>query len=102
MQRLPLRWNKTEKQQWNMPPARARAALHGSSSRTIRRRRSSGWCTVRRGLTLRREDVRRYNDGVLPENLIFCDCGVLAEASAEEWVRLASRKPDYLIFRLLP
>ena len=49
-------------------------------------------------LTLRREDVRRYNDGVLPENLIFCDCGVLAEASAEEWVRLASRKPDYLIF----
>ena len=49
-------------------------------------------------LTLRREDVRRYNDGMLPENLIFCDCGVLAEASAEEWVRLASRKPDYLIF----
>ena len=49
-------------------------------------------------LTLRREDVRRYNDGVLPENLIFCDCGVLAEASAEEWVQLASRKPDYLIF----
>ena len=49
-------------------------------------------------LTLRREDVRRYNDGVLPENLIFCDCSVLAEASAEEWVRLASRKPDYLIF----
>ena len=49
-------------------------------------------------LTLRREDVRRYNDGVLPENLIFCDCGALAEASAEEWVRLASRKPDYLIF----
>ena len=32
-----------------MPPAQARAALHGSSSRTIRRRRSSGWCTVRRG-----------------------------------------------------
>ena len=49
-------------------------------------------------LTLRREDIRRYNDGVLPKNLIFCDCGVLAEASAEEWVRLASRKPDYLIF----
>lgn len=49
-------------------------------------------------LTLRKADVTRYNDGVLPPNVLFCDCSLLAEASAEEWIRLASRKPEYLIF----
>ena len=49
-------------------------------------------------LTLRKADVCRYNVGTLPKNLIFCDCSVLADATAEQWVQLASRKPDYLIF----
>ena len=49
-------------------------------------------------LTLRKADVSRYNDGTLPRNIIFCDCRELAEASAEEWIRLAAQKPDYLIF----
>lgn len=49
-------------------------------------------------LTLRKADVSRYNDGQLPENIVFCDCSVLAEASAEDWIALAGRKPDYLIF----
>ena len=49
-------------------------------------------------LTLRKADVSRYNDGQLPENIVFCDCSVLAEASAEAWIALAQRKPDYIIF----
>ena len=36
---------------------------------------------------------------MLPENLIFCDCGVLARGvGPRSGYRLASRKPDYLIF----
>lgn len=49
-------------------------------------------------LTLRKADVSRYNDGVLPPNVVFCDCTALAEATAEQWIRLAAKKPDYIIF----
>ena len=49
-------------------------------------------------MTLRKADVTRYNNGTLPPNLQLCDCSLLAEATAEQWIALAAKKPDYLIF----
>ena len=48
-------------------------------------------------LALRQAELTRYNGGTLPGNVRFCDCGKLAAATPEQWVRLGEQKPGCIV-----
>lgn len=47
-------------------------------------------------LALRQAELTRYNGGILPGNVRFCDCEKLA-ATPEQWVRLGEQKPGCIV-----
>lgn len=48
-------------------------------------------------LALRQAELTRYNGGILPGNVRFCDCEKLAAATPEQWVRLGEQKPGCIV-----
>lgn len=48
-------------------------------------------------LALRQAELTRYNGGILPGNVRFCDCEKLAAATPEQWVRLGEQKPSCIV-----
>lgn len=48
-------------------------------------------------LALRQAELTRYNGGILPSNVRFCDCEKLAAATPEQWVRLGEQKPGCIV-----
>lgn len=48
-------------------------------------------------LALRQAELTRYNGGILPGNVRFCDCEKLAAATPEQWVRLGEQKPGCIM-----
>lgn len=48
-------------------------------------------------LALRQAELTRYNGGILPGNVRFCDCEKLAAATPEQWVRLGEQKPGCVV-----
>lgn len=48
-------------------------------------------------LALRQAEPTRYNGGILPGNVRFCDCEKLAAATPEQWVRLGEQKPGCIV-----
>ena len=92
------RWNKTEKPRWPTPRGSGKSCIAWQLV-ADHPQASFVWLVYGQArLPLRKADVSRYNDGVLPPNVVFCDCTALAEATAEQWIRLAAKKPDYIIF----
>ena len=48
-------------------------------------------------LALRKAEVTRYNNGILPGNIRFFDCEVLACASPTEWIELGQQRPGCIL-----
>ena len=48
-------------------------------------------------LALRQAELTRYNGGILPGNVRFCDCEKLGAATPEQWVRLGEQKPGCIV-----
>lgn len=48
-------------------------------------------------LALRQAELTRYNGGILPGNVRFCDCEKLTAATPEQWVRLGEQKPGCIV-----
>lgn len=48
-------------------------------------------------LALWQAELTRYNGGILPGNVRFCDCEKLAAATPEQWVRLGEQKPGCIV-----
>lgn len=48
-------------------------------------------------LALRQAELTRYNGGILPGNVRFCDCEKPAAATPEQWVRLGEQKPGCIV-----
>lgn len=53
-------------------------------------------------LALRQAELTRYNGGILPGNVRFCDCEKLAAATPEQWVRLGGAETRLHRAGLLP